>query len=112
MFEVSHRPFQEVRFTQSEENTSQLQEIANWASSKAQYASNQGQEEYVLVMPHPIHPQYGGQSFEEFTENCPPLLKNILQEIYETRTSQMKDEKWTSNYDLENDFGFILVAIL
>lgn len=112
MFEVSHRPFQEIRFTKDETNTSQLQEIADWAARKAQFVINQGKEEFILAMPHPIHPQYGGQTFEEFTENCPPLLKNILQEIYETRVIQMKNEKWTSDYDLENDFGFILVAIL
>jgi hypothetical protein len=112
MFEVSHRPFQEIRFTQSEANTSQLNEIADWAASKAQYGNLQGFEEFFIAMPHPKHPEHGGQSFEEFTEDCPPLLKEILAEIYNTRLNQMKDEKWTSDFDLENDFGFILVAIL
>jgi hypothetical protein len=112
MFKSVHRPFQEIQFTRDEVDTSQLNEIATWANSKAQYFPNDDREEYLLSMPHPNHPSLGGMSFDEFTEDCPPLLKEILSEIYSTKIKQMNNEKWTSDFDLENDFGFILVVIL
>jgi len=112
MFETSNRPLKEIRFKKNEMDTSQLNEIKKWADLNAQFNNSQGYDEYLLLIPHPKHLSLGGQSFEEFTENCPLLLKDILTEIYESRTKQMQDEKWTSEFDLENDFGFILVAIL
>ncbi len=109
MFKLSQRPLQELQIFSDKMDTSQQQEILHWLEEKAQYiATTLG--EYIISLPHPKHPNFGGQSFDEFTEKCPPLLKNILSELYEKKLNQMNDEKWTSDFDLENDFGFVLIV--
>ena len=106
---IVDRPLKEIQFQITEDNNKELSELESWLQDKSMFTSD---SEYIILLPHPKHPSYGGQSFSEFTENCPILLKDILQEIYDQYCVQMKDEKWTCSFDLTNDFGFILIAFL
>jgi hypothetical protein len=109
--DIVNRPFKEIQFKPTKANLELLEEIETWAADKCQYSHNQSSE-YIIIMPHPKHPGLGGQSFSEFTEECPDLLKNVLETIYNDYISQMHEEKWTSDFDLDNDFGYIAIVML
>lgn len=109
MFETTKRPLIELRFEES--NDEQLEDVETWVSENSMFSHNE-EREYILLMPHPKHPSLGGLSFDEFTKDCPDLLKEILQELYDSRVKELKEEAWTSEFDLKEDFGFVLVAFL
>jgi hypothetical protein len=108
---IASRPLKEIQFKRTSSNSEELEKIESWVQQNCMFQHNSSSE-YFLLLPHPKHPYLGGQSFEEFTENCPLLLQSILENFYDEYHRQMKDEKWISEFDLENDFGFVLIAFL
>ena len=99
------RPLQELQFTEDD------QDILSWVQKNSMFSHNEDNE-YLLLIPHPKHASLGGLSFVEFTEECPDQLKTILEELYQSYLKKMQDDKWTSDFDLSNDFGFLLIAFI
>jgi hypothetical protein len=108
--ELSERPLTEIRIRMNDENVS---EIAAWLKERTVF-SDENDNERILLMPHPKHKVLDGLNIEEFLEGCPTSLALVIRGIYETR---MKDRETRSSssvtgFDLDNDFGFILVAFV
>lgn len=101
------RPLIQINYDNSDTNI----QLAGWCREKAIFQScDPDLNDYIIVLPHPKHTLVGGEDIDSFTEECPEPLKSTLCDIYEERVDQMQTEKWTSSFDLENDFGFILVS--
>ena len=108
---ITSRPLKEIQFKATESNQEELEKVEAWVQENSMFQHNSGSD-YLLLLPHPKHPSLGGLSFDDFTEDCPILLKSIMEKFYDEYHKHMTEDKWTSDFDLDNDFGFVLIAFL
>jgi hypothetical protein len=109
MIETSERPLREIRISKDNLDNN----IFNWVHIAAKfYQSGNPDNEYILLLPHPKHKVLGGMDIDEFLSDCPETLSIILREIYNQRVLDRESGTWNSEIDLDNDFGFILIAFV
>jgi hypothetical protein len=107
--EVSERPLTEIRIPKSEVS----QAIIDWVETWATFNHNETKNEFILVMPHPKHKALGGADIEEFLEDCPADLALVIRGAYENRVNERAGgSSNVTGFDLDNDFGFILIAFV
>ena len=64
-------------------------------------------------MPHPKHKTLGGLNIDEFLADCPAELALVIRGIYEERMNERTGgSSKVTGFDLDNDFGFILIAFV
>ncbi len=109
MIETSERPLTEIRLAKETKNAILLA----WLAENAKYTRDDGLDEFILLLPHPKHKALGGMSIGEFLNECPDNLAVAISEIYNNLEINRAD--YNTKYgtcDLDNDFGFILIAFV
>lgn len=108
--ELSERPLTEIRIPKERQSET---ELAEWIFSL--YDSvNEEKTEYLFILPHPKHKALGGLDIDKFIDGCPKDLASIILGVY---CERVKDREAGSSsnvtgFDLDNDFGFMLIAFV
>ena len=104
---ISERPFKEICISDIPE----MKESYDWVYSKSKFHHIENSE-FIILLPHPKHKTLGGLTIEEFLMDCPEELSILIHDIYDERVKERESGNWNSGLDLDNDFGFVLIAFL